>query len=183
MVSKVVVNGNPAEESKDIENDNVEAAIKTKRIPVILEIFADPEIRKQYRRFCLEDTNIPLLMFNAVILMAGFGTRYCLQNFWTLNYVMIIAFVCGLVSIMIGAASGAVRMAVWEPIASYPLLASQVGVILVHRNFTLPSHLLYYTSHPPHYSSIHHRVGYILYCDDFVIFSNQFIHLNLNSVT
>ena len=121
--AKIVVN----EEFKDVEND-IETTTKTKRKPVLLETFADPEIRKQYRRFCLEDTNIPLLMFVAVVLLSGFATRYCFQNFWTLNYVMILAFAVGLCSAILGFASGAVRMAVWEPIASYPLSASQVCV-------------------------------------------------------
>ena len=130
MVSKVVVNDNRAEPAEefvhDIENGNIQATTRTKKRSVIFETFSDAEIRKQYRRFCLEDTNIPLLMLTALTLMAGFSTRYCLQNFWTLNYVMIIAFVVGIISILVGAASGAVRMAVWEPIASYPLTATQV---------------------------------------------------------
>jgi uncharacterized membrane protein (DUF485 family) len=100
-----------------------------------MEIFADPEIRKQYRRFCLEDTNIPLLMFMALVLLTGFGTRFSLQNFWKLNDVMIIAFVVGIFSFMIGAASGAVRMAVWEPIASYPLLTTQVCITTIRNHW------------------------------------------------
>ena len=138
---------------------------------MIFETFADPELRKQYRRFCLEDTNIPLLMFIALVLISGFATRFSLQNFWTLNYVMIIAFVVGIISIIIGGATGAVRMAVWEPIASYPLLASQV---CLRSNLTDLTHLL---THSPIY---HRRVGYIV-CDNVVIFSNPFTRRNQNS--
>ena len=83
--------------------------------------FTDPLQRRHYRSFCQEDTNIPLIVFVGILTLAAFVTRYNVAEFWTLNPTMVLSFVVGVIAVIAGTAATASRLALWAPIASYPL--------------------------------------------------------------
>ena len=82
--------------------------------------FSTEELQKEYRVFCQSDCNIPLLMILFLMCGAMYVTRGCFTNFWLLNYTLILAFFFGMVTSLLGGLAVSLRLAVWEPVASYP---------------------------------------------------------------
>ena len=83
--------------------------------------FNTEELQKEYREFCQLDCNIPLLVILFLMCGSMYATRGCFTNFWVLNETLIIAFTLGLITTILGSLAVSLRLAVWEPIAMYPL--------------------------------------------------------------
>ena len=83
--------------------------------------FNTEELQREYREFCQSDCNVPLLVILFSFCGSMYVTRGCFTNFWLLNYTLIIAFVFGIVTTILGGLAVSLRLAVWKPIALFPL--------------------------------------------------------------
>lgn len=92
----------------------------------ILFHFNTEEVQKEYREFCQLDSNIPLMIFLLLLSGSMYATRGSFTNFWLLNYTLIIAFSLGIFTTLLGSLAVSLRLAVWEPIALYPLKSTML---------------------------------------------------------
>jgi len=83
--------------------------------------FNNEELQTQYRQFCQSDCNVPLLVLLLLLCLAMFVTRVNWSNPWVLNYTRIFAFILACITTIIGCFAVSLRLAIWKPIASYPL--------------------------------------------------------------
>ena len=83
--------------------------------------FNTEELQKEYREFCQSDCNIPLVVLLLCISFTMYVTHTCFTNFWLLNYTVTLGLIFGIATSILGFFAVSLRLAVWKPIALYPL--------------------------------------------------------------